>query len=130
MFFFNNLEGFEEFNFNEGVPYVSITNNGVTFNKSVVMKMDYPPFVKLLINRATKQIAVKACGEDSPNATAFYKQRKKNVISVRWNGRDLLNTIQEITEWDLSIESYKIEGQFLREENAMLFNLTEALPLT
>lgn len=130
MFFFNNLEGFEEFNFNEGVPYVSITNNGITFNKSVVMKMDYPPFVKLLINRATKQIAVIACDEGAPNATAFYKQRKKNVISVRWNGRDLLNTIQEITEWDLSIESYKIEGQFLREENAMLFNLTEAQPLT
>lgn len=130
MFFFNTLEGFEVFNFNEGVPYVSVTNNGVTFNKSVVMKMDYPLFVTLLINRATKQIAVMACEEDTPNATPFYKQRKKNVISVRWNGRDLLNTIQEITEWDLSTQSYKIEGQFLREENAMLFNLTEAVPLT
>ena len=44
------LEGFKPFNFSEGVPYVSITNNGMTFNKSVVMKLDYPEQVVLLID--------------------------------------------------------------------------------
>ena len=38
MFFF---DGFTAFNFNEGAPYVSITKNGVTFNKSVIMKLKY-----------------------------------------------------------------------------------------
>ena len=36
------LENFKPFNFNEGVPYVSITINGMTFNKSVIMKLEYP----------------------------------------------------------------------------------------
>lgn len=129
MFFFNNFEGFEEFNFNEGVPYVSITSNGVTFNKSVVMKMKYPNYVKLLINRASQQIAIVACDESTPNSTPFYKPRKKNVISVRWNGKDLLNTLQDVTGWDLSKQAFKIEGELLKEENAILFDLTRAIPL-
>ena len=39
------LENFKPFNFNEGVPYVSITINGMTFNKSVIMKLEYPESV-------------------------------------------------------------------------------------
>ena len=52
------LEGFKPFNFSEGVPYVSITNNGMTFNKSVVMKLDYPEQVVLLIDNETRRIAL------------------------------------------------------------------------
>ena len=42
------LENFKAFNFNEGVPYVSVTSNGMTFNKSVIMKLGYPEHVLLL----------------------------------------------------------------------------------
>lgn len=52
------LENFKPFNFNEGVPYVSITINGMTFNKSVIMKLEYPEYVRLLIDEETKRIAV------------------------------------------------------------------------
>ena len=45
-----DLTNFKAFDFNEGLPYVSITNNGLTFNKSVIMKMSYPSYVRLLIN--------------------------------------------------------------------------------
>ena len=47
------LENFKPFNFNEGVPYVSITINGMTFNKSVIMKLEYPEYVRLLIDEET-----------------------------------------------------------------------------
>ena len=39
---------------------------------------------------------------------------------------DLLNTITEITEWDLANDSYKVLGTHLIEENAMLFDLDKA----
>lgn len=118
------LEGFTSFNFDEGVPYVSITKNGVTFNKAVIMKLDYPPFVQLLLNSQTKQIAIKACLESDQNSVAFYKKRENsNVISVRWNVKDLLNTLQEITGWDLTFDGYKVDGTLLKEERAMLFDL-------
>ena len=102
------LENFKPFNFNEGVPYVSITNNGITFNKSVVIKLDYPEFVVLLID----------------------ENSKRNVISVRWNGRDLLNTIQSMMGWELGKSGFRIDGVLLKEEHAMLFDLTTASTLS
>ncbi|MBQ7118301.1 MAG: hypothetical protein IJN88_08830 [Clostridia bacterium] len=120
------LDGFVPFNFSEGVPYVSVTNNGVTFNKSVVMKLDYPRFVQLLINDTTKQIALLPCDETARNAVVFYKPKESKVISVRWNGKDLLNTLQDLMCWDLSQEAYKIEGTFIKEERIMLFDFTQA----
>ncbi len=123
------LDSFKPFNFNEGVPYVSITANGVTFNKSVVMKLDYPAYVVLLIDEGAKQIAIRRCDESTPNSAPFYKPKKSNVISVRWNGRDLLNTIGGMMDWDLAKMGYKADGLLLREENAMLFDLTKAIEL-
>ena len=67
------LEGFKPFNFSEGVPYVSITNNGMTFNKSVVMKLDYPEQVVLLIDNETRRIAIQVCTPDTP----LFTKRKK-----------------------------------------------------
>lgn len=122
------LEGFSVFNFNEGAPYVSITKNGVTFNKGVVLKMKSPAYVLLLINAKEKQIAIKTCEADTQNAYQFFvaDKKKEGVYSVRWNQRDLLNTLSEITEWDLSNESYKVPGVLIQEESAMLFDLQKA----
>lgn len=119
------FEGFETFNFDEGVPYVSITKNGVTFNKSVIMKLGYPEFVVLLINPETKMIAVKKCSEDTPQSASFYKSNEKNILSVRWNAKDLLNTLQDISGWDLSMDAYRVDGSLIKEEGAMLFDLSQ-----
>ena len=121
------LDGFTAFNFDEGVPYVSVTRNGVTFNKAVVMKLNYPENVLLLISDAEKKIAIQVCDEETPNSTSFYKERNNSkIISVRWNGKDLLNTISDIMGWNLEKESYRITGSLLKEEHAMLFDLNTA----
>ena len=121
------FDGFTTFDFNEGVPYVSVTKNGVSFNKSVIMKLNYPTHVQLLINAATKQIAIKACLPIENKAHAFYNAEKKsNVLSVRWNAKDLLNTISDLTGWNYEVESYRIEGVLIPEEKAMLFDFNNA----
>lgn len=125
------LNGFKSFNFNEGAPYVSVTKNGVTFNRSVIMKLNYPEYVCLLINAETKQIAVQVSTKETENATAFCTPEKRisKVLSVRWNGRDLLNTLKDITGWELSNYGYRIEGKYLQKDNAILFDLNLATPL-
>ena len=120
------LDGFKQFDFSEGVPYASVTQNGVTFNKSVVKKLGLPSKAVLLINEENKQIAVQARDENDENAVQFYRPKKNNVFSVRWNGRDLLNTLSELMEWDLNQASYRIEGHLLKDEKAMLFDLKQA----
>lgn len=124
------LSGFRSFNFDEGVPYVSITTNGVTFNKSVVVKLNYPEYVVLLINEEERMIAVQVCDEHIENSVPFYKEKKSGIVSVRWNGRDLLNTLEGIMpDWNLKQIGYRIDGTHLRAENAILFDLNKAVPL-
>lgn len=121
------FENFTTFNFNEGVPYVTVTKNGVSFNKGVIMKLNHPEYVLLLINATNKQIAIKACSSNDPNAIVFYNEEKKsNVLSVRWNAKDLLNTLKDIAGWDYTKEGYKVTGTLVPEEQAMLFDLNNA----
>lgn len=124
-----DLSNFSVFDFKEGVPYVSITSNGLTFNKSVIMKLHYPEFVILLINNESKQIAVQACDETNEKAVQFYKEKANGVISVRWNAKDLINTISRMCEWDLSQVSYRVNGVLIPEQSPMLFDLTDAITL-
>lgn len=123
------IEGFTIFDYQEGVPYVSITKNGVTFNKAVVMKMGFPKSVNLLINYESKKIAIKPCKENDKNAVRFYGKKKSGAISVRLNGRYLIKTIEEMMNWNLDNEAYRIEARLLNEENMMLFDFNKAILL-
>lgn len=127
----NSLEGFTSFNFEEGAPYVSVTKNGVTFNKSVIMKLNYPNYVVLLINAAEKKIALQSCAPSTSNSTVFYKGKDdaSKPLSVRWNAKDLLQTLSRMMEWDLEMKSYRIYGEPLPENKAMLFDLNTATVL-
>ncbi len=125
-----DFSGFKEFDFEEGMPYVSITKNGITFNKGVVMKLGRPSRVVLLINSESKQIAIRGCDENTPRSNAFYKENDRGVVSVRWNSKDLLSTLKDMMGWNLDRESYRAEGQLLKEEDAMLFDFNNAEKLS
>lgn len=125
-----DMSKFKAFDFNEGVPYVSVTSNGLTFNKSVIMKLKYPEHVKLLINEEDRQIAVQVCEADDKKATQFYREKANGVLSVRWNSKDLINTISRICDWDLKTLSYRVFGVLVPEEKLMLFDLSEAVTMT
>jgi hypothetical protein len=95
----------------------------------VTIKLNYPEYVLLLINEESQQIAVQVCDADDENAVAFYHQKASGILSVRWNSRDLLNTLENLTGWDLSQQSFKVFGTLLKSENAMVFDLTHAQEL-
>ncbi len=125
-----DLSGFKVFDFNEGMPYVSITCNGLTFNKSVIMKMGYPAYVRLLINENDRQIAVQVCDEFDDRANQFYKEKANGVLSVRWNSKDLVSTVARMCDWDLKKFSYRAYGVLFPEASLMLFDLTQATIMT
>lgn len=121
---------FKVFDFNEGVPYVSITSNGITFNKSVIMKMSYPAYVRLYINEVDKQIAIQACDEKDDKAVAFFKEKANGILSIRWNSKDLIHTISRMCNWDLKKISYRVNGILIPESSVMLFDLKDATPMS
>ena len=125
------LEGFKAFNFNEGSLFISVTKNGITFNKNAIVKLNYPNYVCFLINSEEKKVAIQVSSKDTENATGFCSEEKKNkkVLSVRWNSRDLINSIKGITGWELETSGYRIEGKFYPEDDAIVFDLNNAKPL-
>lgn len=122
-----DLSGFTPFDFTEGVPYFSITQNGLTFNKAVTLKIGSPSYVRLLINESSRQIILQACPENAPKAVAFYRMKKNGVLSVRWNSQDLISTFKRLLNSDLS-HGYRVDGELI-EGGLMLFDLNSAKPL-
>ena len=60
----------------------------------------------------------------------FYRPKASGVLSVRWNARDLLNTLERVMGWNLKENGYRADGVLLREERAIVFDLSKASILT
>lgn len=120
------LENFVAFDFTEGAAYVSVTKNGLTFNKAVMSKLNLPRYATLLINGVDRQIAIQGYDFEIPRSVPFYKGTDNKPVSVRLSGKDLLNTIAEMMQWDLNNNSYRIDGKLLSADRAVVFDLTQA----
>lgn len=124
-----DLSGFIVFDFSEGIPYFSVTRSGLTFSKAVTLKLGRPSHARLLINPETKQIVLQACSADMPRAVPFYRERKNEVLSVRWNSRDLIATIERMLGTTFEIQGIRVEG-ILIDDHTMLFDLNQAKTLS
>lgn len=122
-----DLSGFAVFDFSEGIPYFSVTSNGVTFNRAVTLELGTPAFVRLLINESTRQVALQVCDESTPKAVAFYKPKTNGVLSVRWNAQDLVATFKRLMESDLQ-HGFRVNGELV-ENGLMVFDLNTAKTL-
>lgn len=127
------LEGFKPFSFGNTGPAVSITKNGVTFNRFATEKLGKPPYVQLLINDHTHQFAIKKTSLSDPNALPFMAAIKEGAPSVRWNNKELLRIISGMASWDLNApgcKGYRIPAVFDRTEAALVFSLAAAIENT
>ena len=122
-----DLSGFAVFDFSEGIPYFSVTSNGVTFNRAVTLKLGTPAFVRLLINESTRQVALQVCDESTPKAVAFYKPKTNGVLSVRWNAQDLVATFKRLIESDFQ-HGFRVNGELV-DNCLMVFDLNTAKAL-
>ena len=120
------LQGFKPFDFSEGVPQFSITENGITFNKSCVIKLNYPSHTKLWIDHKGKKIALQPCAEGEQFARDFCDINRKRIVGVRWNVKALLLEIEQITGWSIDDVGRTVEGIFIASENLILFDLNKA----
>lgn len=118
------LEGFKKVNLTSGLPYVSITDNGMTFSKNAVIKMGKPKNVVLLMNEEKKMIAVQICDANEEGSIQFFKNIKS--INVRINNKDFIYTLSKLMNWNIKEEGYRILGDWYENEQVMIFDLTKA----
>lgn len=120
------LENFKIYTVTSGLPTMTVSNYGVSFSKAAVVRLGKPEYAKLLVNSDEKMFAVQTSDEFDDDANVFYRKKSNNVIAARWNSKELLQMISKMMSWDLDSASYKVAGEYLPEESAIIFNLTEA----
>lgn len=118
------LDGFKQYNMSIGKSTVSVTENGVSFSKTCVLKMEKCQYVKLYIDETNKRIAIQRAQKEDDGSISFYNGQK--IISVRWNNKELLKTIAKMMGWELKGYVYRADGDYVAEEEAMIFDLKEA----
>jgi len=125
----NELEGFSTFILAYGAPTITYTKNGIGISKPVVQKLNCAAHVKILFDRQGKRMAIQVCGENEAAKVDFCKDGKAE--GLRWNSRDLTNTIRNLTGWDVENTSgYKVEGRFIEASEdmgaAIIFDFNDA----
>jgi hypothetical protein len=121
------LDGFEVIDTITGSPTMSITKNGISFNKTTLEKLACPEYVRALIDKTNKKIAIVPCGKTDRGSRSFYKVGKDTSNGARWNNYDLKQTIETLMKWNLEEESWKITGLYSEEDNALIFDLSNAV---
>ncbi len=105
-----------------GRAMMTVTKNGVSFSKQAVAKLSYPHYVQIFINKKGRLLGVKACEENDSNSIKFVNSSKDKVDYVRWNNSDFTSEINSLVSKEIAEKGYKIEAEYLVEENALLFN--------
>lgn len=118
------LDGFERFDLSPGLAAITITANGIGFSKTAVQRMGKCEYVVALIDYSGKRFAVQKCEEGDDGATKFYRGQK--TIAVRWNNKELIKTLCSMMGWDVSHRSYKVNGDYEPDEDAIIFDLSSA----
>ena len=114
-----------------GSPFISVTINGVSLNKSAVARLDYAEYVRILVDEEAQELAIQICDENDPNKESFVRPGKKDETQyVRWNNREF---IKQLYSWApseaLKETGFKVPGEYLPEEKAFLFVFSKAVPL-
>jgi hypothetical protein len=113
-----------------GSPYITITNNGVSLNKSAVARLDYAEYVRILLDEDAKELAIQICDDNDPNKESFVKPEKKDETQyVRWNNKEFVKQLLTWGPENLREAGFKVPGEYLSDEKALLFIFSEAVNL-
>lgn len=118
------LEQFEQYNMVNGVPAISISENGVGFNAACVTKMNMCNFVKVFVDKTNNRIAVQVADKDDDGVASFFSNQKSKT--VRWNQTDFLRMLAKMMQVDFSKKVYRVHGEYYSDEKAMVFDLKTA----
>ena len=120
------LEGFKKFSFLRGGTFVSISKNGINFNKNIVAKMQKARFVVLLINESQGQFAIQAAKDFVADSIPFFRREANLINGMRFYNRDVLQVLAKMMNWNLEKFIYRADGVYIEKEKAMIFDLNTA----
>lgn len=80
------LDGFEvvELSQTRSDSVMNVSTGSMRFNKATAAELNYPSYIRVLVNAANKKVAIQSCTEKTPNAIAFgsNKGRSKKIMFI------------------------------------------------
>lgn len=129
------LKGFEVINLKQpkGESVMTVTSNSLKFNKATAVELNYAPYIKVLLNAKTRQIAIQPCSEKDPNAIKFSNEESKQTYAISIK----VPAIQVEFRRMLSFEddnggklSYTLNGTLYPDEQVVIYDIGDVKPET
>lgn len=102
-----------------------ISGNLIKFNTATASDLGYPEYIQMFVDAKSKQFAIKACKEDTPNALKFSKSAAEQRYPIKLTCAPAANAVRKIMEWDNEL-SMNAPGAIFAEEGVIIFSLEQA----
>lgn len=127
------FKNFGDFNFEvinlskQGTPEVFINQTGITFSKRLVDDMNYPAYIRPLIDFENKALAFQVCKQGDERAIKFSKPRTEQNSGVNLSLHALHRTARQLMKdvWKDNCR-YRMEAIYFPDAKAMVVDLTSA----
>lgn len=109
---------------------INVRGSTIAFSKQLISKLRYPKYVQIFVNNVEKKLAMRVCNEFDDNALKFVPADKKTVNSIRWNNPAFTKSITALVPESCFNTDFTCTGEFYEDEDAVLFDMNEAIPLS
>ena len=103
---------------------MALTSTNLKFNKATAVELGYPAFIRMLVNAATKQVAIQPCTEKSKHAVPFSKDESKQTYAVVIKAPALLTAVRKLSDTEAGSGAISFSGVLYPKERAVIFDLT------
>lgn len=112
---------------------MTVTSNSLKFNKATAVELNYAPYIRVLLNAKTRQIAIQPCSEKDPNAIKFSNEESKQTYAISIK----VPAIQVEFRRMLPFEddnggklSYTLNGTLYPDEQVVIYDIGDVKPET
>lgn len=104
---------------------MTLNKNVITFSKGIVEELNYPNQVLFAFNKDTKVMGIQVCRSITKSSFKFSKNKEKQKGVVTISNRNLREALLHMMDdWDSS-KRYRVEGIYLPEDKAFIFELSK-----
>ena len=107
---------------------LAFPDNRIQINMSSLRALQYPHYVRLLINPVQKTIALQISDRDDPRCHRMVGKYRNGKDRIDLNSKELMEKLMLCGEWDVS-KRYRIEGMIHPGEGMIVYSLFEAIAI-
>ena len=119
------LEGFEVVNLvaAKGASTLTATASSLKFNKATATELNYPPYIRMLVDAKNRKVAIQPCTEKDPNAVSFSAPEEKQTYAIIVKVPALVAELRRMLQFEKDGRkvTYTISGTCYPEENVIIY---------